>query len=718
MILSLKHLNTYLPEYKLTLEIEKHLNELGFEVEYIKPFSDVKGLRFAKVLEVFDNPNASNLDVVKAQLSDKVITIQTANKILKPGDLTICFVEGSSKGKQVFGSKKLQGVISEGMFASWSEIGYDYSLLSPKDQVLVLPSNFASLEDDPIEKLNLDDYLLEISPTANRNDANSYMTIAMELAAFYNTKLALNNQMIKPSFISKIQVNKKDAEELMFLEVLGKKETSLQEKMLLAKHGIDSQFNWAINLTNLCLIESGVPAHVYPKNKLSRNLSAQLYSGTSKILGNKEVKVENVLTIFDNKKPVSFACVMGLEEYKVTESDEEFVFEIGVFDPKLVRHGSKEIKILSNSANQGSRKISKEIALRGMQYLQQQANGLKYSNIVNEIPKLNKLEILNDEKMLKLYSGMEDLSVFNSAKEKLQKLGFEFSNSLIKVPNYRYDVTIFADIIEELFRFYSYDNFQDAQFKNTPIKTQKRNITKNLLAFKGYDEVRTFTLVSQEKAKFNPFNFEQNINLITFVSKEREVIRNSIISSLNEIVEYNQKRKLNNINIFEKGMINDNVYVIGMSSTTKNFKEFANDVLDFIPYEVKLIPFKDNNLIHYNTSAKIMHQNKMIGWIGKLHPQFDNTNALYAEFLDTFNDNLAKFTSVNLEPYKSIDLTFELQLNEHISAKIEAISNLGEVFEINQIDDFYKEATKTRFVTLRIVGQTSEIQKIDNHFNK
>ncbi|UUM19607.1 MULTISPECIES: phenylalanine--tRNA ligase subunit beta [unclassified Mycoplasma] len=718
MILSLKHLNKYLPEYKLTNQVEKHLNELGFEVESFKPFSDVKGLRFAKVVNVQSNPNNSKLDVVEIKLSDQKLIIQTNNKILKPGDLTICFIAGSIKGKHTFAPIELSGIISQGMFASWSEIGYDYSLLTDKDQVLTLPSDFASLDDNVEEKLNLNDYLIEISPTANRNDANSYFTIASELAAFYRTKLSLPDEQINPSFSSKLIVNKDQADELMFLEVLGKKQTSLQEKLLLAKHGMDSKFNWAINLTNLCLLETGVPAHVYPRNKLKGNLKASLYTGKQVILGNKEINVENVLTIFDDHQPISFASVMGLENYKVNQEDEQFVFEIGVFNPQLIRHGAKEVKILSNSANQGSRKISKEIALRGMQYLQRKCKGLSYSNIVNEINKLEKLQIVNDDKMLQLYSGMSDLSIFEPAKKQLILLGFEFSNEIIKVPNYRYDVTIFADIIEELFRFYSYDNFKETKFKNVPIKTQARDNIKNILAFKGYDEARTFTLVSQEKASFNPFNFEQNISLMTFVSKEREVIRNSIISSLSEVVEYNQKRKLNHLNIFEQGMINENISVIGMASTTKMFEQFSSDVLDIINHPAQLVPFSDNEQIHYNTSAKIMHEGKMIGWIGKLHPKFDSTNALYAEFLDNTFSSRAKFTSISFEPYKSLDLTFELKLNEHIGSKIEQIHQLSEVFEIKQIDDFYKKETNTHFVTLRIIGDSEQIQIIDNHFNK
>ncbi|EIE40043.1 phenylalanyl-tRNA synthetase subunit beta [Mycoplasmopsis canis UF31] len=718
MILSLKHLNKYLPNINLSSkDVERALNELGFEVEEIKPFSNVTGVTFAKVMNVYQNPNSDRLDVVELSTKNGNITIQTNNRILKNNDLVICFPVGATKDGVEFKEVELKGIKSQGMMASWSEIGYQYDLLSEKDQLLVLPNDFASINDDAMELLGINDTIIEISTTANRNDVNSYYFLAKELAAYFETEFKpLFSLTNKKDFDSKFKVDKGIAKELSFLEVHGKSETSLYEKMLLAKHGISSLFDWAVNLTNLTLLEIGSPAHVYNAKTLTKNLKAAMYSGKLELLGKKEVEVKNVLAINDDEKVISLASVMGIESTKTDTTNNEYLFEIGVFDSKLVRHGAKEIKLSSNSSNQGSRFISQEVAKLGMEYIRSKTNSLAISQIIGEISDLNQREIKIDNKKLQTYSGIEDLTVFDKAKKQLESLGFIFKKDTVLVPNYRYDVSYFEDIIEELFRFYSYQKFMPQSINITSLKTQKRDKNKLFWMHQGYSETRTFTLVSKEKNKFNPLEIKEDIDLITFVSKERESVRKSIITSLQEVVEYNQKRKLEQINIFEEGMVSSEEFVYGLASTTKSFKEIKQDIINFLNLELSFKKFDNNELIHPNVSAKILYNGNVIGWIGKIHPKYDETNAYYAEFIVPINHNSAiKFSSIDLDPMKTIDLTFEINNNSSIEEAINKINTIKKPFEIKVVDDYKKEFTHN--VTLRITDQESVIEEINKHFN-
>ncbi|WP_117275356.1 phenylalanine--tRNA ligase subunit beta [Mycoplasmopsis edwardii] len=717
MILSLKHLNKYLPKIKLEVnELEKALNELGFEVEEIKPFSNVKGVVFAEVLNVFQNPNSDRLDVVELNTKNGQITIQTNNRILQKGNLVICFPVGASKDGVEFKEVELKGYKSQGMLASWSEIGYDYSLLTDKDQLLVLPNDFASINDDAMELLNINDTIIQISTTANRNDANSYYFLARELAAYFKTEFKpLFEKVQKQDFVSRFNSKPNKAKELSFLEVNGKNQTSIYHKTLLAKHGISSLFDWAVNLTNLTLLEIGSPAHVYDASKLSSNLSAELYSGDLTILGNKEVSVKEVLAIKDDKNVVSLASVMGLEATKSTEQTTNYLFEIGIFDSKLIRHGAKEIKLASNSSNQGSRFISQEVAKLGLEYIKAASSNLEVSNIVNEI-KVDELKRIKfDENKLKTYSGLNDLSVFDEAIKQLSRLGFVFSKDEVIVPNYRYDVNYFEDIIEEIFRFYSYQKFTPEKINITSLRTQKRSNDKLYWMHNGYNEARTFTLVSKEKNQFNPLMHKESIDLLTFVSKERESVRHSIITSLQEVIEYNQKRKMDTLNIFEEGMISTQEFVYGLASTTKTFNELKQDIINFLNLQLEFVKFNDNPMIHQNVSAKILYQNKQIGWIGKIHPKFDNTNAFYAEFKVPVAINKTKFKAINPEPLKTIDLTFEIKNDQSIAEAINKIKAIHNPFEIKIIDDYKKETTHN--VTLRITDYEVNIEKINKAFN-
>lgn len=723
MLISLNKLKELLPEINLDPSITKVINSLGFEVESIEKFADIEGLKFGIIQDLYINPNDKRLTVATVKHKDGISTIQTTDTILKVDDLVVFFPVGSRKNDLIFTEKELKGIKSEGMFAALSELNYKHDLIDKNgDHILVLPKNFATLNDDPIKKLGLDDYIIDISTTANRNDANSYFTLANEISAYYDKEFNFNFIDTKDSFDSKIIVNKNLAHELTFFEVKNTNDiqSDLETRLFLAKHDIDANLGFFVNLTNLTLLFTGATCHVYDRDKIGNNISCDLFTGKTQILGNKDVEVKDVLAIYDENGEISLASVMGLEKTKVTQNSVNLAFEIGVFNPSQVRHSAKEIKMQSNSSNQASRVITPEILVRAVSFLRKNLAQFELSNIINLPLNLTKKEIKMNYEKLALYAGVtveEVKDKFNNTFSKLSKLGFKFVDDLVIVPNYRYDIEFFEDIIEEIFRFYSYNNFNPIQPNIKPLLTKTRDNLKNLIQSNGYQEVRTFSLISKAKNFINPFNFGSNVSLLTFVSKEREQIRNSISVSLQEVIEYNQKRKIDLLNIFEIGMINDNKFVCGFASTIKTFFELKQDVINIFKLDnVEFIPFKDNEMIHPNVSAKILSNNELIGWIGKIHPKVDNTDAFYAEIMLDNAAQKIKFTDINYEPLKTIDLTFTLEKYENITNKINEIKNIAKIFDVVQIDEYHKENTKN--VTLRIYANEQEIELINNKYNK
>ncbi|ADE19818.1 phenylalanine--tRNA ligase subunit beta [Mycoplasma crocodyli] len=726
MIFSLKKLNTYLPGIKLNKDVEQVINKLGFEVESIKKFSTIEGVVFGLIKELYKNPNSDLLTVATVETKHGNLTIQTTDNVLKVDDLVVCFIEGSKMGDIVFKTKNLKNIPSQGMFASYEELGFDGKLFGDLgEHILRLDKNFASINDDPMQVLQLDDYILDVSTTANRNDANSYYVMAKELAAYYETEFVFNEKNHKGSLFSDIAIDRGMSNEITMFQAYCDKEFDLNifDKMLLAKHNIDTSLGWAVNLTNLVLIITGAPCHVYDKNKIGLKITSELYSGKLKLLGNKDVDVENVLIIRDENKPISVASVMGLETTKVDEKTKEFIFEIGVFDPTLIRHSVKQIKLLSNSANQASRTITNEILELGILFLRKYLNDNKISisNLLG-IPKIGPKKMIKfDKEKLSVYSDQNTSSLkkFIPAIEKLKKLGFSFDLEVneVYVPIYRYDINYFEDIIEEIFRFYSYDNFEPVQLSNTSFKIHKRSTIKHELQANGYNEILTYSLLSKQKNFLNVFDFQEELALETFVSKEREVIRNSIIPSMLEAVEYNQKRKINKINFFEVGMINNNISVVGLASTTKSFEEIKEDIIKLYRDNKLVFEKLDNNeKIHPNVSAKIYQNNLLIGWIGKVNPKYDLTNAYVAEVLvPQFNSN-KKYKIIDNEPLKSIDLTFGLKHGESIKSYVKDINNNFNVYDIELKDTFEKNNLIN--TTLRITSDSKTIELINKKYNK
>lgn len=722
MIISLKHLNTYLPSIQLDSSIEQVLNNIGFEVESISKFSDVQGIKFAHVKKFYKNPNSDNLFVAELELNDRKLVIQTTDGLIKTGDLVVCFPPGSTNGKTIFEEKKLKGIVSQGMMASLSELGYNTEFLGKEiENLLRLPKNFASLADDPMEKLAINDYIIDISITSNRNDANSYYILAKELSAYFGVDLVYENEEVKEKFISKITVTQGISEELCLFEAKRRiqVETHISEKLLLSKHGYIVNEDWAVNLTNLCLLITGAPAHVYDKTKIGNKITTSLYTGSLKILGNKKINVDNALVVNDENRPISIASVIGLEDTKANLESKNIVFEIGNFNTKLVRSSSAQVKIPTESSIQASKTITKQCLKNGINFLRNYLHKHKIdvSNTLGT-QNINTAKIINfDNEKLRRYSGVNDTyTIFKDAINKLKKLDFIFYENQVQIPDYRYDIELFEDVIEEIFRFYSYDNFKSQQPFSKSFKIESEKNLNLSASFLGYTEIRTYSLISSEKNFLNPFNFKNTISLDTYVSKEREEIRNSIIPSFLEVINNNKKREINNINIFEKGMINNNIYVYGFASTTKTFLEFKKDIIDFYKND-KLIfkQFNDNKYIHPNYSAKIYENDCFIGWIGKVHPSYDLSNSLVGEIFVPNKTQVIQFSEIDYSPLKYIDLTFELELKENMGEIIFKIKEKYDVYEVINKDTFIKNGKK--YITLRVTADSKTIKNINEEYN-
>lgn len=725
MIITLKELNKFMPHKKLDLSIEKDINNLGYEVESITRFSDVKGVKFAKVINVYPNPNSKNLTVVELELAKKEkITIQTTAKNAEIGCYTTAFVVGSQKGDIVFGSKTMAQIESQGMLANFNELGFDISKLPFNVEDVMMLKDPLPLDADPVEYFGLDDYIIDITTPANRPDSNSYYVLARELAAYYNTKFDWFdwlNPKIEAKFKTKVSSSKEQSHALSFMEVkLKKNKTKLLDMLFLAKHGVEAKNNWAIDISNLALIFTGAPTHAYDKDKIACKLRSEKFSGKVQILGGKEVEVEDVLAIQDSKGPISLACVMGLEQSSVDSTSKNVLFEIGCFDAPLVRKAAKQIKIESASSIQGGRGVNTQMLRFGMHYLRYKAavDKIAFSNFVGKPAERKGFSVLQNRKKLAIYANwdIKDLNRFDFVEHQLKTIGFKMDKNRVTAPNYRKDINTYEDVIEEYFRFYGYDKFEAIKPTLVPFKVAPRNITKDLLQSLGYKEVRTFTLDSEQNNFLNPFNFNETIKLQTFVSKDREVIRNSIITSMLQVAEYNIKRKIDKINIFECGMINNNHYTIGLITNTKSFDALKQDIINYLKItNLEFIKFDDNKYIHPNVSAKIMHKNEMIGWIGKVHPAYSNLDLWVAEFKDISASDFKLFTPYDNAPLKNVDLTFELKPTDSIATKINEISQKYSIFSIYQIDE-YKTST-SRKVTIRISANSQTIDLINQQYN-
>ncbi|AWX69678.1 phenylalanine--tRNA ligase subunit beta [[Mycoplasma] anseris] len=720
MIFSYKRLLSIINKPISVEEMVQAINSIGFEVEGYQKFNEVEGIKFGYVLNTYKNPNADKLTVCEIQFANnEKRIIQTTATNVRVNKYLMAFVPGSRSGKTVFAPRTMQGIVSDGMLVGLGEIGFDENIIPDEfqDQIFVFDQAI-DLNNDPMEYLELNDYLIDVSILSNRADANSYLIMAKEIAAYFNHQIpALKNK--KPTFESDLKVA--DLIQTHHFTLTETKDTNfnleIQDQLFLWKHKIKT-FNNLIDLTNLVLLYSGVPCHVYNGDDLtSKTFSTGLSNQEISILGNKNVQLENNLVVKNGKDIVSLAATIGLETKMFKTPATKAVLELASFNLKEVRRSAKQIKLETLSSNRASKEINGGEILLAYSFIASQLND--FSNLVNP-PKIKRTSIILDKKYLNKYAGFNITRTkkYQETLSKLSNLGFEFKNDLVYFPNYRYDLHTMQDFVEEVFRFYGYDNFPSKQPTLIRLLMRQNKEWDYLKLFKdkGYQNIRTFTLINPENNIFNPFGFDTKINTPLSKNLEHSQIRNSMIFSLNDILIRNQKQGMNKASFFEIGMINEEMNVLGIVSNEKTFNEIKTDITSLTN---KSLVFKksSSNIFHPNVNCEIYLEDQMIGYIAKIHPSYLKDKSIYAEILlNKINDHNLQYKPYQHAPLKSRDITINLKPNESIDATINKLAQIKGIHKVSLLGVFIKE-DQTRNVTLSILLEEWATKWFDKDFN-
>ncbi|MCV3733470.1 phenylalanine--tRNA ligase subunit beta [Mycoplasma enhydrae] len=703
-------------------DVVNAINSIGFEVENYNKFCDVEGIKICHVINTYKNPEADRLTVCEVEYGDghKAI-IQTTATNMKNDQYVMSFVPGSRNGKMVFSARKMQGIVSEGMLVGLEELGFDANVVPEEFRDGIFQLNKMDLNIDPISYFDLDDYLIDVSILSNRADAQCYLIMAKELAAYFDTEIKWPKKPT-PNLISNFQVKSlKSTNAFSLVEASNNNlKCCIKESMLLWKHGIKT-FSSAVDLTNLVLLYTGVPCHVYNKDDLNSNeFSVENYSGKLNILGNKEVEVENALVVKNGDTPVSLAATIGLENKQFRPKSSKAIFELASFNIASVRKNSKEIKLITNASLRASREISNGLVILAYNFL---AKYLTDFSVQINAPKVTKKTILLDKAYLTKFAGFSIIKTkkYDEVLKKLTILDFKFKSDFYAVtfPSYRYDMETMQDFVEEFFRFYGYNHFPLKQPKIQRLNYEKNNTFEYIekLANKNYANVKTYTLINPEKNIFNPFNFKETLNASDSKNYEHSQIRYSFISVLNDVLISNKKQGFEEGSYFDIGMIEREMNVLGLVSNEKSFDEIK---LDIISLTNQNLDFKKTDSANFspNAAAEIYLDEEMIGYIGKIHPKLINSDAIFAEIkLNKLTNKQNSFVNYHHEPIKSRDITIELQNKESIQSHIDKLKTIKGIHEY-KIIDVYQKTENTKTITLSIKIEDWAIKKLEQVFSK
>jgi len=570
-------------------KIAEILTSVGLEVENLEKYEEVtnglEGLIIGEVLTCEKHPDADKLKITTVSNGHgETLQIVCGASNVAAGQKVIVAPVGTKlfpASNEPFTIKKakIRGVESNGMLCAEDEIGLGNS----HEGIIVLPGS-AKPGMPASEYYNLyNDWIFEIGLTPNRMDAMSHIGIAKDVCAYISHHYKKTTRPISPfknkfkadnhSKTIEIEIkNPADCERYAGVSISG---ITVGESPLWLKNKLKSiglrPVNNIVDITNFILHETGQPLHAFDSDKIKGNkvIVETLPEGTPFItLDEKERKLSSndIMICNRDNEPMCIAGVFGGLESGVTSETSNVFLESAVFSPASIRKSM----LLHNLRTEAAVRFEKGInisltvdVLKHAAILVKEIAGGKISSEITDVYPVprEKKEISLSNHYLKKISGKNYHP--DTVKNILTSLNFTIvregiDNIQVAVPFSNPDITIPADIIEEIMRIDGLDNIEIPSAINmspaidTGLKNalQKEKIISWLIG-NGFHEVFTNSITNSKY--FDEETLATTVKIINSLSEGLNVMRPSMLPTGLECVSYNLNRKNNNLLFFEFG---------------------------------------------------------------------------------------------------------------------------------------------------------------------
>ena len=663
-----------------TEDIVNKLSLYSTEIEGVEKILFGTNLTIGHVLTCVDHPDSDHLHVCTVDVGDEVLQIVCGAPNIKAGMNVIvakvgCELPGDFKIKK----SKIRGVESFGMICSLQELGLEKKYV-PEEYAEGIYYFVKDVKagDNPLEKLCFEGDVLELGLTPNRSDLLSMLGVAYEVSAVFEREMkALEYSYTEDGDDNNVNLSvDTDKCSLYYAKVIKDIKIKKSPDWLISRliaFGI-RPINNAVDITNYILALFGQPLHAFDYDKLGNTIKVRNAYDKEEMMtldNNKRVLETTDIVITDGEKPVAVAGVMGGLGTSVDENTKNILIEAAIFDPQSVRDTYKRLDLRSEAAirfEKGIDPVRTKLALDYTCYLYQtlcEAKICKGVDVVKQSePVLKQIQITPE--YISKYLGVE------ISKEEIinicNRLKFEVSDDLVvTVPSRRLDISIKADMVEEIGRIYGYEKLpltlpkSDIAGKLSKAQKNRKQIRKTSIAL-GLTEAVNLSLREHNNEFTYLFDKEaQDVELLMPISTERKVLRRNLVNSLLENVAYVFNRKQKNVAFFETGKVyykKDEEYVeeehlaIAMSGVLSStlwqgklevvdfftIKGVLNSVLNSININLDYEKIDvEMNEMHPLRTAKLTYNNKVVGFIGMLHPKYAQVNSLQNVYVAEVN---------------------------------------------------------------------------------
>lgn len=717
MLVSYKWLKELVAIDVPSAELAEKMSTTGIEVEGVEiPAEGLSKLVVGHVLSCEDVPE-THLHLCQVDTGDdepRQIVCGAPN--VRAGIKVIVAIPGARIADNYKIKKgKIRGMESLGMICSLQELGLPDAII-PKEfseGIQILPDN-AIPGDSIFSYLDLDDEIIELSITPNRADALSMRGVAHEVAAIYGKEL---------KFPVKIpQESSKPTSDLISVAIESDKVLTYASRVVenvtvqaspqwlqnrLMNAGI-RPINNVVDVTNYVLLYFGQPMHAFDFNKFeSGDLLARQARNGEKIVtldGEERDLIDQDIVITVNDKPVALAGVMGGKATEIDSHSKTVVLEAAVFDGKAIRKTSGRLNLRSESSSRFEKGVNYDTVIEALDFaaamLEELAGGqvlagyLQAGQVPTEpVQVLTTLDYVNVRLGTNLaYSDIEDV---------FAKLGFGLAGDAqaftVSVPRRRWDISIQADLVEEIARIYGYDKLPTTlpeaggtAGELTASQLLRRRV-RAIAEGAGLTEIISYALTTPEKAQAFAIESSHLTELMWPMTIERSALRQNIVSGMLDTIAYNVARKQKNLAIYEIGKVFEqnadpkvdlpnerDTFAFALTGLVaeKDFQTqatavdfyYAKGILESLfsklNLKVTFVAEKDMASMHPGRTARILLGEETIGFLGQVHPQvandYDIPETYVAELnLQAIEANMAStqiFTEISKQPAVSRDI--------------------------------------------------------------
>lgn len=586
MTISYNWLSTYLPTTIAPAQLSKILTAIGLEVESMEAYEKVKGnlqgIVIGEVLTCEQHPNADKLKITTVNIGATeplTIVCGAANVAVnqKVAVATIGTTIYPTRGEPMtMKAAKIRGQESQGMICAEDELG----LGNGHDGILVLPYELVPGTPAADYFKPYSDWIYEIGLTPNRMDAMSHLGVARDVCAYltHHQKEA----KVQSPFTNGFKSDKPEIPITVTIEntaacmryagvTMNQVKVAPSPEWLVNKLtaiGLRS-INNIVDITNFILHETGQPLHAFDAAAITGNqvIIKTLPTNTEFITldDKKRALHEEDLMICNATDGMCIAGVFGGSKSGVSETTTSVFLESACFHPTWIRKTSLRHDLRTDAATRFEKGVdisnTVNVLKRAALLIKEIAGGEIVGDIIDVYPNPKpKTSVTIKYHYLKKLSGKNYHP--DQVKKILTALGFEvvkegLDELRVDVPYSKPDISIPADLVEEILRIDGLDNVDIPQTITISPATEQLGITENLkekmagfLVGRGFSEIITNSITNSKY-------FEQDglaiVKMLNNLSAELDTLRPSMLESGLETIAYNINRKNSSLQLFEFG---------------------------------------------------------------------------------------------------------------------------------------------------------------------